>query len=454
MPDVTLSKPDKVLFPAADGHDEITKADVFDYAGRIADRMIPLIADRPAVLQRFPDGIDGDGWYQKHTPNHFPDWIPTVELPKRGGTVRHPVIDSADALRYIVNQGTVSVHVLGGTVDRPGIPAELLIDLDPSIDDPAQVIAAANAVRELLDDLAVTGFVKTTGSRGIHVHVPLRGDAGFDAVGALVATSGGCWPTATRISSPVAFSKDERGDRLFVDTLRNAPAQHAVAPYTLRPRPGAPVAVPLRWDEIDATWRPGSTPLRSLFRRLGALDGRSMGRVRRPSRRGGDHRISSPATRALTVAGRVCNQQATPSLMRTRHRRRPSWTKVGAGRLSTMPSVDVNGITIEYERTGAGEPLLLIMGLGAQLTAWPVQLVDALVGRGYEVIRFDNRDIGLSSTCDWEPPSPLRAFIGRLLPPSRAHGVRHRGHGRRRRRPPRCAGHRLGPRRRAHRWAG
>ena len=271
MPDVSLSKPDKVIFPAADGHEAITKADLFDYAGRIAERMIPLIADRPAVLQRFPDGIEGEGWYQKHTPAHFPDWFTTVELPKRGGTVRHPVIDSADALRYVVNQGTVSVHVLGGTVSRPDVPAELLIDLDPSIDDPQQVVEATAAVRTLLDDLGVTGFVKTSGSRGIHIHLPLRGDATFDAVGALGHH------LARRLAArhpdllTVEFSKEDRGDRLFLDVLRNAPAQHAVAPYTLRPRPGAPVAVPLRWEEVDGSWDPRATPLRSLFRRLGSL---------------------------------------------------------------------------------------------------------------------------------------------------------------------------------------
>jgi bifunctional non-homologous end joining protein LigD len=268
---VRLTSPDKVLVPAAGGHEAITKADLFDYAGRIAERMVPLIADRPAVLQRFPDGIDGEGWYQKHTPKHFPGWIPTVELPKRGGTVRHVVIDSADALRYVVNQGTLTVHVLGGSVRTPDVPVELLIDLDPSTADPAQVVAATAAVRELLDDLDVTGFVKTSGSRGIHVHVPLRGDARFDAVAALsrhlAATLAARYPDELTVE----FAKDDRGDRLFVDVLRNAPAQHAVAPYTLRPRPGAPVAVPLRWDEVGTGWRPDSTPLASLFRRLGAL---------------------------------------------------------------------------------------------------------------------------------------------------------------------------------------
>jgi bifunctional non-homologous end joining protein LigD len=268
---VRLSSPDKVLVPAAGGHEAITKADLFEYAGRIADRMVPLIADRPAVLQRFPDGIDGEGWYQKHTPKHFPGWIPTVELPKRGGTVRHVVIDSADALRYVVNQGTLTVHVLGGSVRTPDVPVELLIDLDPSTDDPAQVVAATAAVRELLDDLDVTGFVKTSGSRGIHVHVPLRGDARFDAVAALSRHLAATLAARHPDELTVEFAKDDRGDRLFVDVLRNAPAQHAVAPYTLRPRPGAPVAVPLRWDEVGTGWRPDSTPLASLFRRLGAL---------------------------------------------------------------------------------------------------------------------------------------------------------------------------------------
>lgn len=267
---VRLSSPDKVLVPARDGHEAITKADLFDYAGRIADRMVPLIADRPAVLQRFPDGIEGEGWYQKHTPKHFPDWIPTVEVPKRGGTVRHVVIDSADALRYVVNQGTITVHVLGGTVDRLDVPAELNIDLDPSTDDPGQVVAAAQAVRALLDDLDVAGFPKTSGSRGIHVHVPLRGDAPFAAVAALAQHLAAALVARHPDLLTTEFSKDERGDRLYLDVLRNAPAQHAVAPYTLRPRPGAPVAVPLRWDEVDGSWDPRATPLASLFRRLGA----------------------------------------------------------------------------------------------------------------------------------------------------------------------------------------
>ncbi|MFP5577152.1 MAG: non-homologous end-joining DNA ligase [Acidimicrobiia bacterium] len=266
-----LTKPDKVLIPAADGHEAVTKGDVYDYAGRIADRMLPYIADRPAVLQRFPDGTDGEGWYQKHVPKHFPDWISTVELPKRGGTVRHVVIDSVDALQYVVNQGTISLHVLGGTVSAPDVPAELLIDLDPSIEDPAQVVEATAAVRALLDDLALTGFPKTSGSRGVHVHLPLRGDTPFDAVRALSSRLAQVLAHRHPDLLTVEFAKEDRGDRLFVDVLRNAPAQHAVAPYTLRPKPGAPVAVPLRWDEIHDGWQPQSTPLSSLFRRLGAL---------------------------------------------------------------------------------------------------------------------------------------------------------------------------------------
>lgn len=270
---VRLSSPDKVLVPAGEGHAAITKADLFDYAGRIAERMVPLIADRPAVLQRFPDGIEGEGWYQKHTPKHFPGWIPTVDVPKRGGTVRHVVIDSADALRYVVNQGTITVHVLGATVERLDVPAELNIDLDPSSDDPGQVVAAAQAVRSLLEELDVPSFPKTSGSRGIHVHIPLRGDATFPAVAALAQHLAAALVARHPDLLTTEFSKEERGDRLYLDVLRNAPAQHAVAPYTLRPRAGAPVAVPLRWDEVDGSWHPRSTPLASLFRRLGAQSG-------------------------------------------------------------------------------------------------------------------------------------------------------------------------------------
>lgn len=268
MPEVEITHPDRVLFPDA----RITKADLADYARRIAPVMVPLIAERPAVLQRFPKGITGQGFFQKNTPDHYPDWIRRITVPKReGGTVDHVIVDSADVLVYLANLGVTTVHLLATGTARLEVPVELLLDLDPASGDPAEIVAAAGAVRELLDDLRVTGFVKATGSRGLHVHLPLRGDARFDAVGALGRALTDELVDRHPDTLTRAFHKADRGDRLYLD-LRTAYGQHAVAPYTLRPLPGAPVAVPLDWDEVDAGFDPQRITLANLFRRLAQKD--------------------------------------------------------------------------------------------------------------------------------------------------------------------------------------
>lgn len=265
---VEVSNVDKVLFP----DDGVTKGDVIDYYRRVADRVLPQLRDRPLVMRRFPDGIREDGFYQKDTPDHFPDWIRTVTLEKKeGGTVTHVVCDDAATLVYLADQGTIELHTLLAPAGRPDRPDRLVLDLDPSTDDLTPVVEGARVIRDLLDDLGVTGFVGSTGSRGVHVHVLLDGAEGFEAARssarrlaeAVVATDPGRFT--------VEQSKQARGDRLFVDTLRNSFGQHAIAPYSLRARDGAPIAVPLTWEEATASsFDPRAVTIRNVFRRLGA----------------------------------------------------------------------------------------------------------------------------------------------------------------------------------------
>lgn len=264
---IELSNLDKVYFP---GDDPVTKGDVVDYYERIAEHMLPHVAGRPLVIQRFPDGIDEFGFYQKNTPDHVPDWIERVELDTAdGGVTRYPVVADAAGLVYLANQGAIVFHTLLARASAPTRPVELIFDLDPSSDDLEPVRAAAGELRSVLDDLDLAPRVKSSGSRGLHIVVDVvdEGDVDFG----LTST------VARRVAEVVSergdftleFRKNRRQGRLFLDIFRNGPASHVVAPYSLRPIRGAPVAAPLDWDEaLRAGFHPRRITLSNVFRRL------------------------------------------------------------------------------------------------------------------------------------------------------------------------------------------
>lgn len=262
-----MSHADKVLFP----DDDITKGDVVEYYRRVADWMLPHLVDRPLALHRFPDGVDRTGFFQKQTPDYFPAWIETVTLEReRGGKVTHVVCNDAATLVYLANQAVLVLHRLLGVRSAPRKPVELILDLDPPRDDPRLVVHAARLVHELLDDLDVIGFTKSTGSKGLHVHVPLDGTAAFDDVRELAHVLAAELVERDPDHLTIEHRKDARRGRLFVDWLRNGYGQHAVAPFTLRALPGAPVATPLDWDEATANgFDPRRHHLANVFRRLG-----------------------------------------------------------------------------------------------------------------------------------------------------------------------------------------
>lgn len=263
---IDVSNQGKLLFP----DEGITKGDVVDYYRRIADRMLPFLRNRPLVMRRFPEGIGQAGFFQKATPNHFPDWIDTVTLDKEeGGTVTHVIANDAATLVFLANQGVLEPHTLLAPASSPRHPDQLILDLDPSTDDAADVVTAARAVRTVLGDLGITGLVKSTGSRGLHVVIGLDGSAGFDEAREAAGTIARLVVQQDPDRLTTAQPKQERGDRLFVDWLRNSYAQHAVAPYGVRARPGAPVAAPLDWDEAtSSSFDPQQYTIRNIFRRL------------------------------------------------------------------------------------------------------------------------------------------------------------------------------------------
>lgn len=267
--EITVSNADKLLYP----DDGLSKADVAGYYARIAPVMLPHVAGRALTLDRRPDGIDTDGFIQKSASDHFPDWLERVRLEKEGGHVDHVVANDAAALVYLADQGTITFHVPLSKAEAPKTPDRLVFDLDPSDDDFAKVQTAAEYCREMLEELGAASFVQVTGSRGLHVVVPLTGDGDFDTARDLAKRIAEVLAERHPDALTVAQRKADRGARVFVDYLRNAYGQTMVAPYSLRARPGAPAATPLDWDEALASdMRPDRYGLANMFRRLGGKD--------------------------------------------------------------------------------------------------------------------------------------------------------------------------------------
>ncbi|GAA0300463.1 non-homologous end-joining DNA ligase [Streptomyces polychromogenes] len=244
---VGISRPDKVLFPG----DGITKAGLAGYYRTVARRMLPHLRGRPLMLERHPDGTDGPGFLQKDVPDHFPDWIHRAELPKEGGTVTYLVCDDTATLRYLADQACITPHRFLSRADRPDRPDRLVFDLDPADEDFAPVREAARGLRRLLDELELPASLMATGSRGLHVVVALDRRAPFDDVRAFARGVAGVLAARQPDRFTTEARKKARRGRLYLDVQRNAYAQTAVAPYAVRALPGAPVAAPLAWSELD-----------------------------------------------------------------------------------------------------------------------------------------------------------------------------------------------------------
>jgi bifunctional non-homologous end joining protein LigD len=262
---VRITRPQKLLFP----HDRIDKRQLAEYYARIAATMLPYLRDRPVTMERYPDGIQGMRLIQKRAASYFPNWIMTASMEKQDGTVRHVLCQDAPTLVYLAIQACITPHVWLSRSDKPNHPDQLIFDLDPSDGNFRDVCRAALRLRELLGREGLTAFVKTTGSRGLHVLVPLNRGADFDEVRAFAREIAAELAGTDPQHLTVEMRKDKRAGRIFIDTARNAYAQTAAPPYAVRPRRGAPVATPLEWKELeDPRLRPDRYTIRNIFDRL------------------------------------------------------------------------------------------------------------------------------------------------------------------------------------------
>jgi bifunctional non-homologous end joining protein LigD len=263
--DVEITHPDRVLFP----NDGITKGDIVDYYAEVAPAMLPHLKGRPLMVQRLPRGIDHPGFVQKDFDGNLPDWMSWAEVEKEDGTLVHALAERPEALVWLANQDCITLHTWlsrQGSLDNPD---RLVFDLDPPGDDFGLVRATARTLADVLDGLGLASYVKTTGSRGLHVVVPLDADADFATVRRFAREVAEQVAADDPAHLTVEARKDKRGDRLYLDVMRNAYAQTAVAPYSVRPRQGAPVATPLAWDELDRRGlRSDRFTIRDIGRRL------------------------------------------------------------------------------------------------------------------------------------------------------------------------------------------
>ena len=242
-----ITHPEKVLFP----DDSITKSELASYYEAIAPIMLPHIRGRPITMERYPAGIDKKGFMHKSVSKGFPEWLERVEVPKKDGTVHHPIVTDTRSLLWLANQNCITPHVWTSRAPNLYHPDICVFDLDPMVDEPDVLRGAALAIRDLLGELGLPSWVKTSGSKGFHIAVPLDGKAGF----------GDVWRFANAVARilvhrdpqnlTLEFAKADRGRRILVDTGRNGYSATFAAVYAVRAKPGAPVSTPCTWEELE-----------------------------------------------------------------------------------------------------------------------------------------------------------------------------------------------------------
>ncbi|HEX5140927.1 MAG TPA: non-homologous end-joining DNA ligase [Dehalococcoidia bacterium] len=259
-----ITHPEKVLFPA----DGITKGELAAYYEAVSPIMVPKISGRPVTMERYPSGIGSKGFMQKNVSKGFPPTLQRVEVPKKGGVVNYPLVYNTEDLLWLTNQNCITPHVWNSRVPDLMHPDICVFDLDPSEDDATVLRSATLAVRDLLAEVGLQSWVKTSGSKGFHIVVPLDGKAGFDLVLAFTHAVASVLVQRDPEHLTLEFIKADRGKRIYVDIGRNTPGATVAAPYAVRPKPGAPVSAPCTWREVEGGAQPQAFTLRKMAERL------------------------------------------------------------------------------------------------------------------------------------------------------------------------------------------
>jgi bifunctional non-homologous end joining protein LigD len=261
-----ITHPEKVLFPG----EGITKGELASYYEAIAPVMLPHIRRRPITMERYHRGISAPGFFQKDVSKGFPEWLKRVEVPKHGGTVHHPIANDARSLLWLANQNSITIHVWPSRTPNLYNPDVCVFDLDPSKEGELEILCAtALRLRDFLAELGLPSWVKTSGSKGFHIAVPLDGKADFGEVARFAHVVGRILVKRDPKNLTQEFSKADRGGRILFDTGRNGYSATFAAAYTVRAKAGAPVSAPCRWAELErCKVGPRSFTLRTMAQRI------------------------------------------------------------------------------------------------------------------------------------------------------------------------------------------
>jgi len=261
-----ITHPEKILFP----NDGITKGELASYYEAIAPVMLPHLRRRPITMERFHRGIAAPGFFQKDVSKGFPEWLERVEVPKHGGTVHHPIANDKRSLLWLANQNSITIHVWPSRTPNLYQPDVCVFDLDPMKEDDFDSLrAAALHVRDLLAELGLPSWVKTSGSKGFHIAVPLDGKADFGTVARFAHRVGRILVERDPQHLTQEFSKVDRGGRILVDTGRNGYSATFASAYTVRAKAGAPISAPCSWEEVErGEVHPKSFTLRTMATRV------------------------------------------------------------------------------------------------------------------------------------------------------------------------------------------
>src|SRR5215212_5822729 len=264
-----ITHPEKVLFP----DDGITKGDVAAYYEAMAGVILPHLRGRPITMERYPAGIAAKGFWQKDVSKGFPEWLQRVEVPKKDGVVHHPIVTDARSLLWLANQNNITPHVWTSRAPDVYHPDVCVFDLDPSVDDSSELRAAALALRVLLDELGLPSWIKTSGSKGFHIAVPLDGKVHTGEVEGFAHAVGRMLVKRFPDHLTQEFHKVDRRGRILIDTGRNGYSATFAAAYAVRPKPGAPVSAPCTWEEVESgDVHPQTFNVRNMAARLEAVD--------------------------------------------------------------------------------------------------------------------------------------------------------------------------------------
>ncbi|AUX42837.1 DNA ligase D [Sorangium cellulosum] len=264
-----LTNPDKVLYPGQG----ITKLALAQYYAEVADRMLPHVADRLLTLVRCPEGQGKPCFFQRHEAEGLSEAIRRTTVEEDDGKRTYLYVQTAEGLVSLLQMGALEMHIWGSRVDRIEQPDRMVFDLDPAPDLPWERVAeAARTVRHLLETLGLRSFVKTTGGKGLHVVVPIVAQRGWDEVKPFTKAVADALVRYEPARYIATLSKAKRTGKVFIDYLRNGRGATAVAPYSTRARPGAAVATPISWDELDAPLDPAAFTIETVPQRIATVD--------------------------------------------------------------------------------------------------------------------------------------------------------------------------------------